>query len=72
MSSAMVGVDFDIEGVQTQQDIMNLVNRVKVASKQFPSLRFSFTLATLGGTTGGSMFGQSGKLRQTYKLNLSL
>lgn len=52
-SANMIALDFDIEGGKlTQTDINNLVQRVKnmqLAGK-FPSLKYSFTLATLGGT----------------------
>jgi len=50
MSPNLVGVDFDIEGGQSQADVTNLVARVKAASQTFPNLRFSFTLASFGGT----------------------
>ena len=49
LSSNMIGIDFDIEGGQTQDDINNLVARVKVAQGSYPNLRFSFTLQTPGG-----------------------
>ena len=55
MSPNMVGVDFDIEGGQSPAVITNLVNRVKAASQTFPNLRFSFTLATLGGNAQPSL-----------------
>lgn len=46
-SAGMLGVDFDIEGGQSQGDINNLVQRVKVARAAYPNMRFSFTLATM-------------------------
>ena len=49
LSTNMIGVDFDIEGGQSQDVINNLVARVKVAQAAYPNLRFSFTLQTLGG-----------------------
>jgi chitinase len=49
-SSNLVGIDFDIEGGQSADTINNLVARVKAAQAAFPNLRFSFTLATLGGS----------------------
>ena len=61
-SSSLLGVDFDIEAGQSQADIANLVQRVKVAQAAHPGLRFSFTLATLGGTQGGDQLGSTGKL----------
>jgi chitinase len=48
-SANLVGIDFDIEGGQSQAVIQNLVARVKAAQGSFPNLRFSFTLQTLGG-----------------------
>jgi hypothetical protein len=52
-SANLIGVDFDIEGGQTQAQITELVKRVKTAQSTYPNLRFSFTLATLG-AAGGS------------------
>jgi hypothetical protein len=51
-TSHMVGVDFDIEGGQTQADIQQLVADAAAAQSQYPNLRFSFTLATLGASDG--------------------
>ena len=51
-SPHMVGVDFDIEGGQSQSDIQNLVNSAAGAQSQYPNLQFSFTLATLGASDG--------------------
>jgi len=48
-SANLRGVDFDIEAGQSQAVISNLIQRVKVAQGKYPNLRFSFTLATLGG-----------------------
>lgn len=48
--------------LQSQADIDNLVARVKVAKAQYPNLRWSFTLATLGGSpTLGNMLGSAGQ-----------
>ena len=49
-SPNMLGVDFDIEGGQSQTDINNLVSDVAAAESQYPNLRFSFTIQTLGGS----------------------
>ena len=46
---SMVGVDFDIEGSQTQAEITALIAAAKAGAAAFPAMRFSFTLATLGG-----------------------
>lgn len=48
----MVGVDFDIEGGQTQAQINNLVTYAAYAHTLYPNLRCSFTLATLGASDG--------------------
>lgn len=48
----MVGVDFDIEGGQTQAQTDALVAAAKVAEGQYPGLRFSFTVATLAASDG--------------------
>ena len=52
MSPHMVGVDFDIEGGQTQAQINNLVSNAAYAHTLYPDLRFSFTLATLAASDG--------------------
>ena len=51
-SAHMVGVDFDIEGGQSQTDITNLVAQTAYAESLYPNLRFSFTLATLAASDG--------------------
>jgi chitinase len=51
-SPHLVGIDFDIEGGQSQSDIQNLVNSAAGAQSQYPNLQFSFTLATLGASDG--------------------
>ncbi|HXP56383.1 MAG TPA: carbohydrate-binding protein, partial [Streptosporangiaceae bacterium] len=48
----LVGIDFDIEGGQSQSDIQNLVNSAAGAQAQYPNLQFSFTLATLAASDG--------------------
>ncbi|KWB93157.1 glycosyl hydrolase [Burkholderia ubonensis] len=62
-SNNLVGIDFDIEGGQSQQVVNDLVQRVAVAQRNYPNLRFSFTLATLApsqpGTTVASSWGAS-------------
>ncbi|MHA6203040.1 carbohydrate-binding protein [Dyella soli] len=52
MSPQMVGVDFDIEGGQSQATINNLVAAAVYGQSLYPNLRFSFTLATLGASDG--------------------
>ena len=54
-SANLVGIDFDIEAGQSTADINNLVLRVKNAQATYPNLRFSFTLATLGGNVSPSL-----------------
>ncbi len=51
-SPNLVGIDFDIEGGQSQSDIQNLVAAAAGAQAQYPNLQFSFTLATLGASDG--------------------
>ncbi|MDI5961538.1 hypothetical protein POF50_001945 [Streptomyces sp. SL13] len=51
-SPHLVGIDFDIEGGQSQSDIQNLVAAAAGAQAQYPNLQFSFTLATLGASDG--------------------
>ncbi|WP_322114245.1 carbohydrate-binding protein [Aquabacterium sp. A7-Y] len=54
-SPHLVGVDFDIEGGQGQDVINDLVQRAIAAQRNHPRLRFSFTLATLGGNSPQSL-----------------
>ena len=54
-SANLLGVDFDIEAGQSQAVIDSLIQRVKVAQRNYPKLRFSFTLATLGGNSPQSL-----------------
>ena len=51
-SANLVGIDFDIEGNQSQTDINHLVQQVAAVQASYPNLRFSFTLATLGSSNG--------------------
>ncbi|QMU69702.1 ricin-type beta-trefoil lectin domain protein [Streptacidiphilus sp. P02-A3a] len=51
-SPNLVGIDFDIEGGQSESDISNLVAAAAGAQSQYPNLQFSFTLATLGASDG--------------------
>lgn len=60
-TSNMLGVDFDIENGQTQAQIDDLVADVQAAQKQYPTMRFSFTVATLGGS-GNPALGSEGQL----------
>ncbi|KAJ3220822.1 hypothetical protein HK099_003999 [Clydaea vesicula] len=48
-SPKLIGIDFDIEGGQTDAQIISIINRAIYAQTVFPHLRFSFTIATLGG-----------------------
>lgn len=52
MSADMAGVDFDIEGGQTQTEMDNLVAESVYAQSLYPNLRFSFTLAALAASDG--------------------
>src|ERR1700760_2148386 len=51
-SAHLVGIDFDIEGGQTQAQIQQLVAAAAGAQAQYPNIQFSFTLATLGASDG--------------------
>jgi chitinase len=53
-SANLIGIDFDIEDGQTAAQIAALVARVKAAESKYPSLRFSFTVATYGTSQNGS------------------
>jgi len=54
-TSSMVGVDFDIEAGQTQSQIDDLVQDVQAAQAQYPGMRFSFTVPTLGGSANPAL-----------------
>ncbi len=54
-SARLIGVDFDIEAGQSPAVIDSLIQRVKTAQRNYPKLRFSFTLATLGGNSPQSL-----------------
>ncbi|HTJ72580.1 MAG TPA: carbohydrate-binding protein [Actinospica sp.] len=51
-SPNLIGIDFDIEGGQSQSDIQSLVAAAAGAQATYPKLQFSFTLATLGASDG--------------------
>ena len=51
-SKNLVGVDFDIEAGQTASAIETLVKQVQAVEGDYPNLRFSFTIATLGSSNG--------------------
>jgi Carbohydrate binding module (family 6)/Protein of unknown function (DUF1573) len=61
-SANMAGVDYDIEGGQSQGIIDDLINSTKYAEGQYPNMRFSFTVATLGASTTGSDLNSLGDL----------
>lgn len=61
-SANLIGVDFDIEAGQSEQDIANLVKSVADIQGEFPGLRFSFTIATLGSSNGGALTSPYGDL----------
>ena len=48
----LVGIDFDIEGGQSESDIQSLVASAAGAQAEYPNVQFSFTLATLGASDG--------------------
>ena len=51
-SPQLIGLDFDIEGPQTQDQIDSLMQRIRTASEKHPQLRMSFTIATLAASDG--------------------
>lgn len=54
-SANMVGLDFDIESGQTQTQINSLVAAIRgVQLAYYPTLRYSFTLATIAATDGSN------------------
>ena len=59
-TSYMLGVDFDIEASQTATDIANLVKGAQAAQAVYPTMRFSFTIATLGAKTNASNLNAQG------------
>jgi Carbohydrate binding module (family 6)/Protein of unknown function (DUF1573) len=61
-SANMAGVDYDIEGGQSQGIIDDLINSTKYAEGVYPNMRFSFTVATLGASTTGSDLNSLGDL----------
>lgn len=62
-SSSLAGVDFDIEAGQSAATVQALVARVKAAeaNPKYQNLRFSFTIATLGGS-GPQNLGAQGQV----------
>jgi hypothetical protein len=56
----MLGLDFDIEAGQSSTDVANLVAGAKAVAAAYPSLRVSFTLATLGANTTSSDLNSQG------------
>ncbi len=55
-SANMLGVDFDIESGQSQSLVDNLINDVIYAQNNgYGNLRYSFTLATLGGSANPAL-----------------
>ena len=47
----MLGVDYDIELGQSQAIIDDLINSAIAGEKQYPNMRFSFTLQTVGASS---------------------
>lgn len=59
-SSHLLGFDFNIEAKQTPEMIRQLVHQVGIAMRQYPELRFSFTLAATA-ANGGNSLNQTGQ-----------
>jgi hypothetical protein len=49
-SPRLVGIDFDIEGERTAAELDALTSRIAEAQQRHPALRWSFTVATFGGS----------------------
>ena len=64
-SKNLVAVDFDIEAGQSAADIDSLVRQLAAVQGEFPNLRFSFTIATLGSSNGGALASPYGDLSVT-------
>lgn len=64
-SSRLVGIDFDIEAGQSQAAIASLVRQVAAVQSDYPNLRFSFTVATLGSSNGTATSNPYGDLNVT-------
>ena len=64
-SKNLVGVDFDIEAGQSAAAINTLVQQIKAVESDYPNLRFSFTIATLGSTNGTAASSPYGDLSVT-------
>jgi chitinase len=64
-SRNLVGVDFDIEAGQSAAAIGTLVQQVQAVQADYPNLRFSFTIATLGSSNGQSANSTYGDLNAT-------
>jgi hypothetical protein len=60
-SPNMLGVDFDIESGQSVDVIKGLVARVKNVQAQYPTMRFSFTVATNGAASYADNLGPTGQ-----------
>jgi hypothetical protein len=61
-SKNLVGVDFDIEAGQSAAEIDSLIAQVAAVQADYPNLRFSFTVATLGSSNGGALTSPYGDL----------
>jgi hypothetical protein len=64
-SKNLVGVDFDIEAGQSAASINSLIKQVKAVEADYPNLRFSFTVATLGSSNGQALTAPYGDLNVT-------
>jgi hypothetical protein len=64
-SSRLVGIDFDIEAGQSQAAIASLVQQVAAVQSDYPNLRVSFTIATLGSSNGAAANSPYGDLNVT-------
>ncbi|NVM76578.1 hypothetical protein FHW83_002373 [Duganella sp. SG902] len=54
-SPRLIGIDFDIEEGQNEQQINSLAERAAAAQQRHPGLRFSFTIATHAASDGSQL-----------------
>ena len=64
-SRNLVGIDFDIESGQSAAAIDSLVRQLQAVQPDYPDLRFSFTIATLGSSNGAAASAPYGDLNVT-------
>jgi chitodextrinase len=72
-SPNLVGIDFDIEGGQSQQVVDNLITATMAAQQHFPNLLFSFTIPSFGSLQANPITGPgvaTTVVKEIQRLNL--